>query len=291
MNATDPEVAASDTDAETDVSSVAPAKSTERNRRKKDKKKANKAKAAEKEAVAEETGGASAPADAGVEVEYITVRDDVALNPALAEMAGVFSAFSTAEELFGTGASGAGEGEEGKQQAVEEQGGAEEEEEAKMSKKQKKKLKRLSIAELKQLVSKPEVVEQWDVTAADPRLLVHLKSYRNSIPVPKHWCQKRKFLMGKRGVEKPPFQVAPPKPPSPRHHPPRFLALSPSEMCTPSLASPAHSTPPYPQARPQPTFPDPFAASRVHPGHRHREDPCLCDGEGARSATAVFAAD
>ena len=49
--------------------------------------------------------------------------------------------------------------------------------------------------------------QSWDTTADDPRLLVHLKSYRNTIPVPKHWCQKRKFLMGKRGMEKPPFQL------------------------------------------------------------------------------------
>ena len=76
-----------------------------------------------------------------------------------------------------------------------------------MSKKKKKLQKRLSVAELKQLVHKPEVVEQWDVTAADPRLLVLLKSYRNVVPVPKHWCQKRHFLMGKRGVEKPPFKL------------------------------------------------------------------------------------
>jgi hypothetical protein len=34
---------------------------------------------------------------------------------------------------------------------------------------------RRSVAELKQLVEKPEVVEAWDVTAQDPRLLVHLK--------------------------------------------------------------------------------------------------------------------
>lgn len=33
----------------------------------------------------------------------------------------------------------------------------------------------ISVAELKQLVEKPEVVEAWDVTAQDPRLLVHLK--------------------------------------------------------------------------------------------------------------------
>lgn len=34
----------------------------------------------------------------------------------------------------------------------------------------------------------------WDATAADPKLLVFLKSYRNTVPVPRHWCQKRKFL-------------------------------------------------------------------------------------------------
>lgn len=33
----------------------------------------------------------------------------------------------------------------------------------------------MKIAELKQLCSKPEVVEVWDVTASDPRLLVYLK--------------------------------------------------------------------------------------------------------------------
>ena len=47
---------------------------------------------------------------------------------------------------------------------------------------------------------------QWvDVTAADPGLLVHLKSLRNTVPVPKHWGQKRKYLQNKRGLEKLPF--------------------------------------------------------------------------------------
>ncbi|CAJ2648661.1 unnamed protein product [Trifolium pratense] len=49
--------------------------------------------------------------------------------------------------------------------------------------------------------------EVWDATAADPKLLVFLKSYRNTVPVPRHWCQKRKFLQGKRGIEKQPFQL------------------------------------------------------------------------------------
>ncbi len=45
------------------------------------------------------------------------------------------------------------------------------------------------------------------MTSQDPRLLVHLKAYRNTVPVPRHWCQKRKYLQGKRGIEKPPFEL------------------------------------------------------------------------------------
>ena len=77
----------------------------------------------------------------------------------------------------------------------------------KLSKRKLKKLNRLSVAELKQLVSRPDVVEMHDVTARDPRLLVHLKSTRNTVSVPRHWCFKRKYLQGKRGIEKPPFDL------------------------------------------------------------------------------------
>ncbi|KIJ34644.1 hypothetical protein M422DRAFT_181765 [Sphaerobolus stellatus SS14] len=76
-----------------------------------------------------------------------------------------------------------------------------------LSKKKARKLNRLTVAELKQLVKKPEVVEWTDVSAADPRLLLHLKSHRNTIPVPAHWSAKRDYLQGKRGIEKPPFQL------------------------------------------------------------------------------------
>jgi len=93
--------------------------------------------------------------------------------------------------------------------------------------------RRMKIANLKQICSRPDVVEVqlvfnvsvvyyfssfvfgyhiiyaiinvwlfiklfglqvWDATSADPKLLVFLKSYRNTVPVPRHWCQKRKFL-------------------------------------------------------------------------------------------------
>ena len=36
---------------------------------------------------------------------------------------------------------------------------------------------------------------------------MYLKSYRNTVPVPRHWPQKRKYLQGKRGIEKPPFEL------------------------------------------------------------------------------------
>ncbi|XP_075044849.1 splicing factor 3B subunit 2 isoform X2 [Mixophyes fleayi] len=77
----------------------------------------------------------------------------------------------------------------------------------KLSKKKLRRINRFTVAELKQLVSRPDVVEMHDVTAQDPKLLVHLKGTRNSVPVPRHWCFKRKYLQGKRGIEKPPFQL------------------------------------------------------------------------------------
>ncbi|KAK7242900.1 splicing factor 3B [Aureococcus anophagefferens] len=81
------------------------------------------------------------------------------------------------------------------------------EEEKELSKKQRKAMSRMTVAELKQMVARPEVVEAHDVTAGDPKLLVYLKSYRNAVPVPRHWCHKRKYLQGKRGVEKKPWQL------------------------------------------------------------------------------------
>ncbi|KAJ8942650.1 hypothetical protein NQ318_013363 [Aromia moschata] len=81
------------------------------------------------------------------------------------------------------------------------------EDKSKMSKRKMKKLTRLSVAELKQLVHRPDVVEMHDVTARDPKLLVQLKAHRNTVQVPRHWCFKRKYLQGKRGIEKPPFNL------------------------------------------------------------------------------------
>jgi splicing factor 3B subunit 2 len=96
------------------------------------------------------------------------------------------------------------EDEEEEEREKKEQG---ETEKAKLSKKKLKQQTRLSVAALKQLVQRPDVVEMHDVTAADPKMLVYLKSIRNSVQVPRHWSAKRKYLQGKRGFEKPAFDL------------------------------------------------------------------------------------
>lgn len=83
----------------------------------------------------------------------------------------------------------------------------EEESQPKLSKKKKKAMNQLSIAELKAIVRKPELVEWTDVNASDPKLLVAIKSQRNVVPVPTHWQLKREYLSSKRGIEKPAFAL------------------------------------------------------------------------------------
>lgn len=51
------------------------------------------------------------------------------------------------------------------------------------------------------------MVEWYDVSAQDPQFLVKLKSMRNTVPVPDHWHLKRKYLSGKRVLDKPPFEL------------------------------------------------------------------------------------
>ncbi|OQN99535.1 hypothetical protein B0A48_14677 [Cryoendolithus antarcticus] len=87
--------------------------------------------------------------------------------------------------------------------------GEDEEEEtvAKLSKKARKQANKLSIAELKAIVQKPEIVEWTDTSASDPKLLVNIKSSRNVVPVPGHWSLKREYLSSKRGVEKAGFAL------------------------------------------------------------------------------------
>ncbi|KAF1961505.1 splicing factor 3b [Byssothecium circinans] len=77
----------------------------------------------------------------------------------------------------------------------------------KLSKRQRKEMNKLSIAQLKAMVDKPELVEWTDVSSSDPRLLISIKGHKNVVPVPNHWSLKREYLSSKRGIEKPPFAL------------------------------------------------------------------------------------
>jgi len=46
------------------------------------------------------------------------------------------------------------------------------------------------------------LVEPHDIASSEPELLNYLKAYKNTIPVPKHWSVKKRYLQGKRGIEK-----------------------------------------------------------------------------------------
>ncbi|SBT80320.1 splicing factor 3B subunit 2, putative [Plasmodium malariae] len=78
-----------------------------------------------------------------------------------------------------------------------------------ISKKALKLLSRPSVMKLKEFAKKPELVEIWDTTASDPYFFVWLKCLKNSVPVPQQWCQKRKYMHGKRGIEKLPYILPP----------------------------------------------------------------------------------
>ncbi|KAI3422202.1 hypothetical protein GPALN_012733 [Globodera pallida] len=77
----------------------------------------------------------------------------------------------------------------------------------KMSRKKTRLALQPSMADLKASTPRADVVEWADVTSRDPFLLVELKAYRNTVMVPRHWNAKRKYLAGKRGFERPPFEL------------------------------------------------------------------------------------
>ena len=65
----------------------------------------------------------------------------------------------------------------------------------------------MSVFDLKMKTGRPDLVEQWDVTASDPQFLIEMKMVRNSVPVPTHWSQSRRYLQYKRGINKRPFKL------------------------------------------------------------------------------------
>ncbi|XP_063042515.1 splicing factor 3B subunit 2 isoform X2 [Engraulis encrasicolus] len=189
-----------------------------RNRKKKKKKRDQESeKQKEKENEEEEKKGEKEN-DPEVEIEYITEEPEI-YDPNFIFFKRIFEAFKLTDDVKKEKEKEPEKPE--KVEPIKKKGYAEEKRDdddddsddeirpdvPKMSKKKLRRMNRLTVAELKQLVARPDVVEMHDVTAQEPKLLVHLKATRNTVPVPRHWCFKRKYLQGKRGIEKPPFEL------------------------------------------------------------------------------------
>lgn len=79
--------------------------------------------------------------------------------------------------------------------------------ERKASKRKLKKMNKIPLAELKSMAKRPEIVQWYDADAEDPLMNLGLKENKNSVPVPHHWQFKREYLVSRRGIERPQFQL------------------------------------------------------------------------------------
>lgn len=172
---------------------------------------------------------ALAPPKEDTNVEYVSENLESALasagemglvdQSAMEEFKNVFTKFAKAEDLVGNAENRV----EGAADSLKQsRWGAEKAEDASdsdsdsdsdssksngISNRQMKKLTRMTVAELKQRVEYPELVEAHDIASPDPEMLLAMKSNSKTVAVPRHWSQKRKYLHGGRGREKPPYTL------------------------------------------------------------------------------------
>ena len=149
------------------------------------------------------------PPEMKVEIEIVepTIPEEIANDPDFADMIAKFFPSSTSKsndstkgnDFTSSSARSASFGSRGDSQHPQDE---ETGEEPRLSNRQRKKLNRMTVATLKSMVKHPEVVDLHDPDSKDAELLVYLKSYRNTVPVPGHWILKRKYLSAKRGIEK-----------------------------------------------------------------------------------------
>lgn len=183
----------------------------ERNRRKRERRKQAKASLSNTKVVS----NLGKVEDEAIEIEYVTDAPTTIDTPgADAEQAGL----SSLEAVMAKFNERAGiQSESAEVTDVESPGKDEQEDdededehgvdEGTISRRKWRELNRPSVGELKQRVKRPDLVEAHDVTAPDPYFLILLKSMPGTVPVPRHWGRKRKYLQGKRGIEKPPFKL------------------------------------------------------------------------------------
>uniref|UniRef100_A0A4X1UF15 SAP domain-containing protein n=1 Tax=Sus scrofa TaxID=9823 RepID=A0A4X1UF15_PIG len=202
---------------ETEEDSVSVSKK-EKNRKRRNRKKKKKPQrvrglssesSGDREKESSRSRGSDSPA-ADVEIEYVTEEPEI-YEPNFIFFKRIFEAFKLTDDVKKEKEKEPEKLDKLENSAVPKKKGFEEEhkdsdddssddeqekkpEAPKLSKKKLRRMNRFTVAELKQLVARPDVVEMHDVTAQDPKLLVHLKATRNSVPVPRHWCFKRKYL-------------------------------------------------------------------------------------------------
>ncbi|XP_071379618.1 splicing factor 3B subunit 2 isoform X1 [Centroberyx affinis] len=193
----------------------------DKNRKRRNRKKKNKKKRAQEkreQAEQQKKEGGEKEKEPEVEIEYVTEEPEI-YDPNFIFFKRIFEAFKLTDDVKKEKEKEPEKAEKPETAILKKKGFEEEKKDSddsdedirpdvpKLSKKKLRRMNRLTVAELKQLVARPDVVEMHDVTAQEPKLLVHLKATRNTVPVPRHWCFKRKYLQGKRGIEKPPFEL------------------------------------------------------------------------------------
>jgi len=170
----------------------------ERNRRKRERKKREREERRKEE---EKLKQEEAKAEEDVEIEYVAEAID-----AQQDMANVMRRFQQRAAVVSDDEKAAAtkDSNEILDTTAEEDDG---DDRKPLSKRKLRELTRPSVAELKRRVKHADLVEAHDITAADPDFLVQMKATPGTVPVPRHWGRKRKYLQGKRGFEKQPFQL------------------------------------------------------------------------------------
>lgn len=170
----------------------------ERNRRKRERKK--KEKEARRKQEENEANQKVEEKDVDVEIEY--VAEEVKLADGMEAVLQKFQERSSVATLTSTDSKN-----ESKATSVSDDEDDDEEDQKDWSKRKLREILRPTVADLKRRVGRADLVEAHDVTAPDPEFLIQLKGLGGTVPVPRHWGRKRKYLQGKRGFEKPPFQL------------------------------------------------------------------------------------
>jgi splicing factor 3B subunit 2 len=175
----------------------------ERNRRKRERKKREREEWRKQEENEKQEVKAKEPED--VEIEY--VAEAPVVDAPQDDMASVMRRFQQRAAVVVSDDEKAAASQDTNENVNVNNEDEEEDDKKPLSKRKLRDLTRPSVAELKRRVKHADLVEAHDVTAADPDFLIQLKAIPGTVPVPRHWGRKRKYLQGKRGFEKQPFQL------------------------------------------------------------------------------------